>query len=164
MKLFLCLLILASAAFAEKMNVRVLRHTVGDTDYTKIVSGLVSDDGSSFANCDAYASTANCHGSSSTSTVSSPPQTAAASLTDVLMTLLLPDGRTIDVGCEDHLSGLTNARRHDCKNPTTNDLEANFSGDKVKLTWVAGIGRKKKDSGIFTILRIVPAAIPTPTP
>jgi hypothetical protein len=150
---------LASPAFAEKMNVRVLRHTVGDTDYTKI-----PDDGSSFANCDAYASTANCRGSSSTSTVSSPPQTAAGSLTDVLMTLLLPDGRTIDVGCEDHLRGLTNAHRHNCKNPTTNDLEANFSGDKVKLTWVAEIGGKKKDSGRFTIIRIVPAPTSTPTP
>src|SRR5271154_1812906 len=163
MKVLLCLLILASPAFAEKMNVRVLRHAIGGTDYTRIIPGVVPDDGSSFGNCGAYASTADCHGSSSTSTVSSPPHAAAGSVTDVLMTLLLPDGRTIDVGCEDHLRGLTNARRHDCKNPTTNDLEANFSGDKVKLTWVAEIGGKKKDSQMFTILRIVPTSTSTPT-
>ncbi len=69
-------------------------------------------------------------------------------------------------GCWDAkiVLGRTNAHRRNCKNPTVDELEANFSGDKVKLTWVAGMGGKKKDSEMFTILRIFPDPTSQSTP
>jgi hypothetical protein len=142
---FISLLLLAaltSPALAEKMNVKVIKHSVGGAEFTK--ADFSSGNGS--------------YGSSSTSanTFYLQPHTEQGSLTDIVMTLLLPDGRKVDVGCEDHLGGLTKSNRHDCKNPTVDNLEANFSGSKVKLTWVAGFDGKK-ESQIFIILQVLPA-------
>jgi hypothetical protein len=145
MKTLALLLLLCSPAFAEKVNVKVVEHTVGGTEYTQPVPSVSSGNGSEPA--DSY----------STSWVYVPPHSVQNSLTDILMTLLLPDGRRVLVGCEDHLSGLTKANRHNCKNPTADELEANFSGDKVKLSWVAGLGGKKKDSETFMIVKVLPS-------
>ena len=73
------------------------------------------------------------------------------------MTLLLPDGRRVDVGCEDRPRGLTKFSRHSCKNPTADELEANFSGDKVKLSWREDGGGKKRECETFLVLRVLPA-------
>jgi hypothetical protein len=145
MKTLALLLLLCSPAFAEKMNVKVVDHTVGGTEYTQPLPGVSSGNGSSSA--DSY----------STNSFYVPPHSVQNSLTDILMTLLLPDGRRVLVGCEDHLSGLTKANRHNCKNPTADELEANFSGDKVKLSWVAEFGGKKKDSETFMIVKVLPS-------
>jgi hypothetical protein len=145
MKTLALLLLLCSTALAEKVNVKVVEHTVGGTEYTQPVPAVSSRDGSESA--DSY----------STSWVYVPPHSVQNSLTDILMTLLLPDGRRVLVGCEDHLSGLTKANRHNCKNPTADELEANFSGDKVKLSWVAVLGGKKKDSETFLIVKVLPS-------
>ncbi len=37
------------------------------------------------------------------------------------------------------------------------EMEANFSGKKVKLTWPVGIDGKKKESETFIISQILPA-------
>jgi len=145
MKTLALLLLLCFPAFAEKMNVKVVEHTVGGTDYTRLVPGVALGNDSASA------------GSYSTSSVYVPSHSVQDSLTDILMTLLLPDGRRVLVGCEDHFGGLTKANRHNCRNPTADDLQANFSGDKVKLSWVAAIGGKKKDSETFMILKILPS-------
>jgi hypothetical protein len=153
---FISLLLLAaltSSALAEKMNVKVIKHSVGGAEFTK--TDFSTGNGSASGNCATYGSGANCFGSSS-NTLYVPPPTGQGSLNDIVITLLLPDGRKVDVGCEDHVGGLTKANRHDCKNPTVDNLEANFSGSKVKLTWVAGFDGKK-ESQIFIILQVLPA-------
>jgi hypothetical protein len=157
---FLALLLLtalSSPALAEKMNVKVIKHSVGGAEFAKPES-VLSGGGSASTNCSTYSNAANCFSSSSTSssTLYVPPETGQVSVSDIVMTLLLPDGRKIDVGCEDHLGGSTKANRHDCKNPTVDNLEANFSGSKVKLTWVAGFGGKK-ESQTFIVLQVLPA-------
>jgi hypothetical protein len=146
MKTLALLLFLCSPAFAEKVNVKVVEHTVGGTEYTQPLPDVSLGNGSESA--DSY---------STSSVYVPPPHSVQNSLTDILMTLLLPDGRRVLVGCEDHLSGLTKANRHNCKNPTADELEANFSGDKVKLSWVAGFGGKKKDSETFMIVKVLPS-------
>jgi hypothetical protein len=151
MFLFLCL-----SASAEKMNVKVIQHTVGSSAFTQFRPGFSTVNSSASANCAAYGNSASCAGTGSTSGFSVPSRTVQGSLSDIFMTLLLPDGRTVDVACQDHFWGLSN-NRHNCKNPMTDDLEADFSGDKVKLHWVAGIGGKKKDSETFSIMKIFPA-------
>jgi hypothetical protein len=145
MKTLALLLLLCLPAFAEKMNVKVVEHTVGGTEYTRPVPGVSLGDGGESA------------GSYSTSSFYVSPHSVQDSLTDILMTLLLPDGRKVLVGCEDHLRGLSKANRHSCKNPTADVLQANFSGDKVKLSWVAGIGGKKNDSETFMVLTVLPS-------
>ncbi len=164
MKTLALLLCLCSAvAVAEKMTVEVIAHTVGGSPYTQSAPGMAGSNGGSSATCGADGS-ANCAGSSSTSSVFLPTRPDRATLTDIVMTLLLPDGRRVDVGCEDRPGGFIKRRGHNCKNPTVTRLEADFSADKVKLTWSADGGGKKKDSETFTVLRILPASTASATP
>jgi hypothetical protein len=149
---------LSVPVLAEKMTVKVINHHVGQNEYTNFVPAMTLGNGNATANCGSYGNNVNCAGSSSGTTIYAPSHTIQGYLTVIVMTLLLPDGRKVDVGCQDHFWGLTKANRHNCKNPTVDDLEANFSGDKVKLTWVAGIDGKKKDSETFIILKVFPAS------
>jgi hypothetical protein len=150
MKTLALLLLLCAPAFAEKMAVKVIAHSIDGKEYTRVVPGFAAGDGNALAN------------SYSTSSIYAPARAVQDSLTDIVMTLLLPDGRKIFVGCEDHSRGLS--KRHNCKNPTTDTLEADFSGDNVKLRWAADIDGKKKDSETFTILKILPAPTSPATP
>jgi hypothetical protein len=152
MKTIALLLLLCAPAFAEKMAVKVIAHSIDGKEYTRIVPGFAAGDGNALAN------------SYSTSSVYAPAQAVQDSPTDIVMTLLLPDGRKIFVGCEVHFSGLSKTNRHNCKNPTADTLEADFSRDNVKLRWAADIDGKKKDSETFTILKILPAPTSPATP
>ena len=152
MKTIALLLLLCAPAFAEKMAVKVIAHSIDGKEYTRVVPGFAAGDGN--ASADSY----------STSSIDTPANTVHDSPTDIVMTLLLPDGRKIFGGCEVHSSGLSKANRHNCKNPTTDTLEADFSGDNVKLRWAADIDGKKKDSQTFTILKILAAPTSPATP
>ncbi|WP_353072225.1 hypothetical protein [Tunturiibacter gelidiferens] len=93
--LFFCLLEISASA--EKMNVKVIEHSIGEKSYTQYVPGFTP--------------------APSAGVIYQTPHAVQGSLTDIFMTLLLPDGRSVDVVCQDHFWGLSN-NRHNCKNPT----------------------------------------------
>lgn len=157
MKTILCLLLLCSFAFAEKLNVKVIDHHVGEPGHTDFVPGSTSGKTNTSGDCGAYVSSASCSSSASGDSLYAPVHEIQGSLTDIIMTLLLPDGRKVIVGCEDHLRGFAKGNRHNCNNPMGDDLVANFSGNKAKLTWPVGFDGKM-ESETFIILQTLPAS------
>jgi hypothetical protein len=151
MRTLLCLFLLCAVASAEKLNVKVIDHHIGEEGSTKSAPG---GDANASAGCGAAGNAANCSSSSSGDSLYARDHEVPGSPNDIVMTLLLPDGRKVVVGCEDHLRGLAKGHRHNCKSPMGNEMEANFSGSKAKLTWAVGNG-KKKDSETFLIVQII---------
>lgn len=154
------LLLLAVPACAQKMHVKVIKHAVDGVPFTRVVPGFGLNNGNATANCTAYGSTANCAANSSGSSIYLPAHTVEGSLTRIQMLLLLPDGRRVGIYCNDHFGGFAQAHLHTCKNPEADDLDADFSGDKVKLKWVVGIDGKKTESQIYLIDRVFPPIAP----
>lgn len=157
MKIPICLLLLSSAAFGQKMTVKVLKHSVDGKSVTRIVPGIGINSGNANANCGAYGSSINCSGSSSGNSIFLPAHTQEMTLNHIEMLLLLPDGRRAGVYCNDHGVGLDKHRIHYCKNPEVDEFEADFSGAKVKLTWGVGLDGKKKESDTYIVGRVFPA-------
>lgn len=154
----LAVLLLCVPAFGQKMHVKVLEHTVDGRSYTRVVPGVVINNGNANANCGAYGNTANCSGASSGTTISAPAHRQEGMLAHIQMLLLLPDGRRVGVYCNDKDVGVLQQRIHACKNPEVDEFEADFSGKNVKLTWGVGLDGKKKESQIY----IVGPVYPTP--
>lgn len=164
MRTLLCLFLLCSFAAAETLNVKVIDHHVGEDGDIKPASAPNAS-----AGCGAYGNAAICSSSSSDDSLYAPTHDLQPSPTDIVITLLLPDGRKVVVGCEDRLQALAKHHRHSCKNPMGNDIVANFSGSKAKLTWPVGFNSKKKESETFIIVQVISpsaakALAPSPGP
>jgi len=164
MRKFLAVMLLCVPVAAQKMHVKVAAQTIDGVPFTRYVPGIGLNNGNASANCAVYGNTANCSGSSTGSSIYLPSHTVSGSLRHVEMLLLLPDGRSTVVYCNDHLWGLTQAHLAACKNPEVDGVDADFSGDKVKLTWGVGLDGKKKESQTFIIGKVFPAPIPAPKP
>ena len=159
MKTLIVFLCLSTCAVAQKMHVKVLERSFDGTPYTRLVPGIVLNNGNATANCSAYGNVANCSGASNGSSIILPPHEVSGVMAHRQMLLLLPDGRRVGVYCDDHLKG---AKIHYCHNPGTDELEAKFSGQKVKLTWRLGWDAKRKDSETYIVGPVYPA--PTSAP
>jgi hypothetical protein len=159
MKKLIVLLCLAPCAFAQKMQVKVIGHKTPGYAYTRNLPGVALSNGNSSANCSAYGNNANCSSSGNSGTVYVPPRTVQGTLYGQNITLLLPDGRKALVHCEDHYSKMTNGL-HQCKAPAVDEIEADFSGKKVKLKWPVGIDGKKSESETYEIFKVISAAQP----
>ena len=146
------LLLLCVPAVAQKLHVKIDKRRVNGVPFTRYVPGIGLSNGSATVN----GNTANASGSS----IYAPPHTVEGSLTNIELLLLLPDGRSAAVFCGTHFSGLYQSRRHDCKYPEVDELEADFSGEKVKLTWGVGLDGKKKVSETYLIQKVYPATEP----
>ena len=131
MKTAALLLLCCLPAFAQKMHVKVLTHTVDGRSYTRTFPGLGSSKGNANANCGVYGNSANCSGAASGNSISVPAHTQGETLAHIQMLLLLPDGRRVGVYCNDKDVGELRVRIHACKNPETDEMEADFSGKNV---------------------------------
>ena len=73
------------------------------------------------------------------------------------LSLLLPDSRIAVVNCDakanwtDWHKGLY----RDCRVPPVGTLEAEFNGDKAKLSWSVSIDGSKKESETFKVIGIL---------
>jgi hypothetical protein len=139
MKLLALLLLISTAAFSEKIPVKVLKHTVDGKDLTRIVPGISVGSASSYSN------------TTSANVVTLPSHTQEITLNHIQMLLLLPDGRRVGVYCNDHPPKGRPLQIHYCKNPYVDELEAEFSGEKVKLIWNIGIDSKHKESETYFV-------------
>jgi hypothetical protein len=144
-------------AAAQKLHVKVLAHTVDGKSVMRVVPGVNLSSGNANANCAAYGNSANCSSGASGNTVSIPARTQEVTMAHIQMLLLLPDGRRVGVYCNDHARPGAPLYTHYCKNPEVDEFEANFSGDKVKLTWGVGLDGKKKVSEAYVVGPVYPA-------
>jgi hypothetical protein len=158
----LVLLLLCLPACAQKMHVKVVAHTVDGRSVMRVIPGMTLNNGNANANCGSYGNSVNCSGTTSGNSVSLPSRTQETTLAHIQMLLLLPDGRRVGVYCNDKDVGLLQQRIHACKNPETDELEANFSGKNVKLTWGVGLDGKKKESQTYIVGPVYPAPAAQP--
>ena len=158
----LAVLLLCVPAFGQKMHVKVLEHTIDGRSVTRVVPGIVMNNGNASANCGAYGNTANCSGSSNGTSVSVPAHTISGTMAHIEMLLLLPEGRRVGVYCNDKDVGVLQQRIHACKNPEVAEFDADSSGKNVKLTWGVGLDGKKKESQTYIVGPVFPA--PTAKP
>jgi hypothetical protein len=84
-----------------------------------------------------------------TSGTSTPGHEVSCSVRGATYSLLLPDGRAAVVDCEskfaEHMAGPAGNKRS-CRIPIVDDIQADFSGDKAKLSWPVSLDRKKTAS------------------
>lgn len=97
------------------------------------------------ANCYAGGVAVNCQGSSASSTLTTPATTGSYELTGATLTLQLPDGRVAVVNCDTKTNWTewTTRTSRSCRVPMVKTLEAEFTGNKVKLRWQIGINNEK---------------------
>lgn len=96
--------------------------------------------------------TANC------STVSTESHTVDYSVSGATLSLLLPDGRIVVVNCDSRpLPGSTQQRS--CREPLTDEIQAEFDQDNARLVWNASIDGKTMGVETYKILGIL-ARIP----
>jgi hypothetical protein len=157
------LMMLCVPAFAQKMHVKVVEHTIDGTPYTRVVPGIGLSNGNATANCGAYGSGANCSATSNGNSIYLPPQAVSGMMAHIQILLLLPDGRRVGVYCNDRVIML-GPRTRPCKNPLVDEFEADFSGKNVKLTWGVGLDGKEKESETYTVGPVYPAPTPAAKP
>lgn len=126
---FLLALMLPSASFAQKYDVKIVERQDKEQayDYAAVYNNV------------ATGKTFKVHGAT--------------------FTLLLPDGRLAIVNCEskfaEHMAGRAGNVRS-CRMPLVDDVEAEFKGDNAKLIWVVSLDGKKKQSETYKVLAVLP--------
>lgn len=75
------------------------------------------------------------------------------------LSLLLPDGRVAVVNCESKYAPRGNSiNRRSCRIPYTEEVRAEFDGDKAKLSWVKSLDGTQTESETYKLLSVVAAS------
>lgn len=144
-------LILALPALGknEKVQVRILDQKESSQEF------VVSYPGYQQSNCGAYGygnqAQVNC------SSVFTPAGHGEYRTQGYVMTFLLPDKRIVIVTCEKKTNWTefsTNWYRS-CRRPLTGEVEAEFNGDKAKLSWAVSLDGTKKNSETYKIVAVL---------
>lgn len=151
--------ICASLAFGQKMDVKIIQRQSAETTYDYVVAGYSSSSSHANANCNAYGNTANCSGSSTANVYTIPPREVSFNVMGATYSLLLPDGRVAIVNCvskfQERMAGPAGNHRS-CRMPLVDDIQADFKGNKAKLSWVVSLDGRKRESETYSILAVLP--------
>jgi hypothetical protein len=154
----LALLLGCETAFAGeklKAKVRIIERQGTQRSYTGVVPGQSTSVTNASANCVGYGNTANCAGSSTTNQVSTPARRVGYDVQGATFSVLLPDGRVAVVNCESKYAPKGDfVNRRSCRIPMDDEVDAEFNGDKAKLSWSVSLDGKKKQSETYKILGI----------
>ncbi len=161
----------ASISYAQQMTVKIINRQTSQTNYTYQVPGYATSSTHGGASCTANSfgdtASADCSGSSTTDTSIIAPQEVSFSVTGATFSLLLPDGRVAVVNCvskfAERMAGPTGNHRS-CRMPIVDEIQVDFKGKKAKLEWSVSLDGKKKESGTYNILGILPPAPSTTAP
>jgi len=143
----------AQTTTAQKVNVRILDRQDSSTGYAYTVPAHFNSQSNSYVNC--YGDV-TCNGSTTTTGSVSPPRTISYQVRGATFTLQLPDGRGAVVNCESKYSPKFDyINRRDCRMPSVENIQAEFHGDKAKLTWAVSLDGKKTQSETYKVLAIL---------
>jgi len=138
------LLVLPSIA-NEKTTVKIISST--DTTSTYVMAAP----GSQSANCTEAANSVYCTGQSL------PAITRNMNVKGHVFYLQLPDNRVVIAAC-DAKTNWTEFHQgfyRDCRAPVVDTVEAEISGDKVKLIWSVSLDGKKTQNETYKILGVL---------
>lgn len=164
MKIHICVAVLilsicGSLALAQKPDVKIIQRQSAETTYDYVVAGYSSSTSNASANCNASGNTADCSGSSATNGYTVPPREVSFNVMGATYSLSLPDGRVVIVNCvskfQERMAGASGNHRS-CRMPLVDDIQADFKGNKAKLSWVVSLDGKKRESETYSILAVLP--------
>jgi len=142
----------------QKMDVKIIQRQSEQTNYDYVVAGYSSSTSTGSVDCNASGNTANCSGSSTTNGYTTPSRAVSFSVMGATYSLLLPDGRVIVINCAskfaERMAGAEGNHRS-CRMPLVDDIQADFKGDKAKLSWVVSLDGKKRESETYKILAVL---------
>jgi len=143
----------AETATAQKLNVKIIDRRDSATNYAYTAPAYFNSRSDSNVTCYGDAS---CSGSTTTTGSISPPRSISYQVRGATFTLQLPDGRGAVVNCESKYQPRGDyINRRDCRMPLVDDIQAEFHGDKAKLTWVVSLDGKKTQSETYKVLAIL---------
>lgn len=129
----------------DKTTVRIISGTDTTSTYVMAAPGTQS------ANCTEVANSVNCTGQTL------PAITRNMNVKGHVFYLQLPDKRVVIASC-DAKTNWTDWHQgyyRDCRAPVVDTVEAEISGDKVKLIWSVSLDGKKTQSETYKILGVL---------
>jgi len=143
----------AQVTTAQKLEVKIIDRQDSATGYTYTAPAYFNSQSNSNINC--YGDV-TCNASTTTSGSISPPRKISYQVRGATFTLQLPDGRAAVVNCESkYMPRGDYINRRDCRMPLVDNIQAEFHGDKAKLTWVVSLDGKKTQSETYKVLAIL---------
>jgi hypothetical protein len=143
----------AQGAIAQKLSVKIVDRHDSSTSYAYTAPAYFNSRSSSNVIC--YGDV-TCNGSTTTTGSITPPRSISYQVRGATFTLQLPDGRGAVVNCESKYKPRGDyINRRDCRMPLVESIEAEFHGDKAKLTWVVSLDGKKVHSETYKVLAIL---------
>ena len=143
----------AQVTTAQKLDVKILDRQDSATGYAYTAPAYFNSQSNSNVSC--YGDM-TCNGSTTTTGSISPPRTISYQVRGATFTLQLPDGRGAVVNCESKYKPRGDyINRRDCRMPLVENIQAEFHGDKAKLTWVVSLDGKKVQSETYKVLAIL---------
>jgi hypothetical protein len=133
----------------EQVKVRMLDQKESDGEYA------VSYPGYQQSNCGVYVY--GNQGQVNCTTVSAPGGQIGYTVRGYALTLLLPDKRIVIAGCEKKTNWTEFSANwyRSCRHPITNELDAEFEGDHVKLSWSVSLDGRKMKSETYKIAGVL---------
>jgi hypothetical protein len=143
----------AQVTTAQKLDVKIIDRQDSATGYTYVAPAYFNSQSNSNVNC--YGDV-TCNASTTTTGSISPPRKISYQVRGATFTLQLPDGRAAVVNCESkYTPRFDYINRRDCRMPLVENIQAEFHGDKAKLTWVVSLDGKKTQSETYKVLAIL---------
>jgi hypothetical protein len=143
----------AQVTTAQKLDVKIIDRQDSATGYTYTAPAYFNSQSNSNINC--YGDV-TCNASTTTSGSISPPRKISYQVRGATFTLQLPDGRAAVVNCESkYMPRGDYINRRDCRMPLVDNIQAEFHGDKAKLTWIVSLDGKKTQSETYKVLAIL---------
>ena len=140
-------------ANAQKLNVKIVDRRDSSTNYAYTAPAYFNSRSDSNLTC--YGDT-TCSGSTTTTGSVSPPRSISYQVRGATFTLQLPDGRGAVVNCESKYKPRGDyINRRDRRMPLVDDIQAEFHGDKAKLSWIVSLDGKKMQSETYKVLAIL---------
>ncbi len=161
----LCVAALAIAASAQRLDVKVIDRRASETAYNYQVPARPAAASGANTDCNASSSSSSSNSSSSANCSSSDPSTSdnpatigpTYRVTGVTLALLLPDGKIAVVNCvTKNMLKFDYINHRSCRIPSTNTIQADFSGKSVKLKWPASLDARKLRSETYHLVAFIP--------
>jgi len=154
--LVLIILVYGTSASAQKLAVKIIDRQDNNTDYAYVVPAHWFSNSNTNVNCNGSDTNVDCNGSTNATGTITPSHQVSYHVRGATFTLQLPDGRGAIVNCESKYAPRGDyINRRDCRMPLVENIQAEFHGDKAKLTWVVSLDGKKTASETYKVLAIL---------
>jgi hypothetical protein len=153
------LLIVLSLPAADSFDVKIIDRQNHEATYNYVVPAATTSHSNTNLNCSGNDSNINCSGATNTTATTTPGSSVSYPVSGATLSLKLPDGRIAIVNCDSKSVGLVAILgvpdRRSCHIPLTNDIRAEFSGDRAKLKWPVSLDGKKQETESYKILGVI---------